>query len=397
MPYAALGKGLRSAGHQVCFVTAENFEPMVTARGLDFLPVRGDAQALVQDAGADMLALVRSFSDLSKALTRDLDQLAPVLQETDVILNQLPGGLYGYDLAEKFDTPMILAAVIPLTRTTAFPMMGWPSRFAAVPGYNGLSYRLAEQAVWQMFRSLINRWRQQTLGLPKLPFGGYFRDLNERRVPVLNGFSAYVVPRPDDWDDHIHVTGYWFPQDEGWQPPDDLRRFIEAGPPPVFVGFGSMPISHQERTASMILSALERSGQRAVLHAGWARLGKGALPGHVFGIDYAPYDWLFPRMSAIVHHGGSGTTGFGLRAGVPALIVPFLFDQFFWGRRVAALGVGPEPIPFRRLSAERLAEAIEIAASDPHMRQRASALGQKIRAENGIAKATKLIEKTCNQ
>ncbi len=391
-PYATLGKGLQSAGHQVCFVTAENFEPMINSHGLGFHSIPGDAQAIVHDAGASMPALIRAFRRLSKGLIRDLDHLTPVLRETDVILNQLPGGLYGYDLAEKFGVPLILVAVIPLTRTGSFPMIGWPTLFGSMPGYNRLSYWIAEQIVWQMFRAMINHWRQKALGLPKLPVGGYFNDLYQRGVPVVNGFSTHVVPRPPDWGENIHVTGYWFTEDESWQPPDELRRFIEDGPPPVFIGFGSMPVSQPRQTTDMILKALEQSGQRAVLHAGWGGLGDCPLPDHVYRIQYASYGWLFPRMSAVVHHGGSGTTAFGLRAGVPSLVVPFLFDQFYWGKRIAALGVGPAPIPYRRLSAAKLAEAITFAVSDPHVRQRATELGQKIRAEDGVTRAVEIVE-----
>lgn len=391
LPYAALGKGLCAAGHRVCFVTTENFESTIVSRGLDFCPIPGNAQTIVRDAGANMLALVRSFGELSRCFTHDTGWLASILQKTDVILNQLPGGLYGYDLAEKYGVPIMLVAVIPLTRTSTFPMVGWPSWLAPVPGYNQLSYRVAEQMAWQMFRPTINRWRREELGLAKTPVGGYFADLYERGVPVLNGFSAHVVARPPDWGDHIHITGYWFPEDEAWQPPDDLCRFLQDGPPPVFIGFGSMPLRRPERTADAILGALRQSGQRAVLHSGWGGLGDHLLSDQVFPIDYAPYGWLFPRMAAVVHHGGSGTTAFGLRAGVPSLVVPFLFDQFYWGRRIAALGVGPAPVPYRRLSAERLTAALALAVGDAHMRQRAAALGARIRAEDGIAAAVEII------
>jgi sterol 3beta-glucosyltransferase len=392
-PYAALGQGLRSAGHWVCFVTAENFGGMIAAYGLDFVPVPGDAEAVVRKAGANMLALVRSFGEMSKGIARDLDRLAPILGETDVIINQLPGGLYGYDLAQKYGVPLVMAAVIPLNRTSAFPMIGWPTLFASVVGYNRLSYRVAEQMAWHMLRPFINRWRQEKLGLLKLPFRGYFNELYERGVPVLNGFSRYVVPCPIDWGEHIHITGYWYPEDETWGPPDELCRFIEAGPPPVFIGFGSMPVSQPERTTNLILEALQQAGQRAVLHTGWAGLG-GDLHDDVFQIEYAPYNWLFPRMAAVVHHGGSGTTASGLRAGVSTLIVPFLFDQSYWGRRVAALGAGPAPIPYKQLSVDRLAEGITRAVNDTAMRQRAASLGQKIRAEDGIAQARQIIEDT---
>jgi UDP:flavonoid glycosyltransferase YjiC (YdhE family) len=151
-----------------------------------------------------------------------------------------------------------------------------------------------------------------------------------------------------------------------------------------------MPVGNPAQTTALVVEAVRRSDRRAVLHAGWAGLG-GALPPEVFPIQYAPYDWLFPRMAAIVHHGGSGTTGFGFWSGVPSLVVPFGFDQFYWGQRAAELGVGPRPVPFRKLSVERLAAAIEAAVSDDAMRARAAALGQKLRAENGVQRAVEII------
>lgn len=387
-PYATLGQGLWSAGHQVCFITSENFGPMVTAHGLDFYPIPGDAQAIVREAGANMLALFRGFGSFAKGYA---PEIPPPIKETDVIINQFPLALCGYDLAEKFNVPMIVAAVIPLFPTKSFPLMGFPA--LPLPGYNRLTYSIAQQMGWQVFRPIINRWRRQVLELPPLPLSGYLHQMGTQRFPVLNGFSAHVVPRPSDWGDHVYITGYWFPEDETWQPPDDLRAFIESGPPPVFIGFGSMPVRNPKRTTEIILEALKRSGQRGILHTGWGGIGDGDLPDYVFKITYAPYGWLFPRMAMVIHHGGSGTTAFGLRAGVPNLVVPLIFDQFFWGGRIAALGVGPEPIPHRRLSAERLARAITIAVNDQQMRQRAGELGQRIGAENGIANAIEVIQR----
>jgi UDP:flavonoid glycosyltransferase YjiC (YdhE family) len=397
LPIVALGKGLQEAGHQVRVATFENFAEMVAQHGLDFHPIRGSSLSILNAGGGLELAkagqnvirmwsaVMQSFGALAQSYARDLS--SPVLRETDLIVNQLPGGLYGYDLAEKLDLPMFAAAVMPLARTRSFPMLAFPSLFACIPGYNTATYRIAEQLVWQWFRPTINRWRRETLGLPKQSFWGYFDEQATSRMPILNGFSAHVVTRPPDWGEHVHITGYWFPEDETWQPPDNLRRFIEASSPPVFIGFGSMPVRDPTRTTAIILQALRQSGLRGILHAGWARLGSNNLPDNVFKIDYAPYGWLFPRMAAVVHHGGSGTTAWGLRAGVPSLVVPLLFDQFYWGRRVFALGVGPKPIPRRKLSAPRLTQALTLATTDTSMRQRAAVLGEKIRAEDGIKTA----------
>jgi len=388
-PYAVLGAGLRAAGHRVRFVTFESFASIIRENDLGFHPIQGDAQALVASGGADMLGLVRSFGSLAEGYARDLS--APELGETDLIINQLPAGLYGYDLAEKYNVPMILAAVIPLARTNAFPLMGFPK--LPIPGYNNATYRIGEQMVWQMFRGVINRWRRQVLKLPSLPLQGYFEKFGTRRVPILNGFSPHVVPRPADWNEHIHITGYWFPEQKDWQPPSDLLKFIEAGTPPVFIGFGSMPIKDPQRTTNIILKAMRQSGQRCILHMGWGGLGNSSLPKSVFKIDYAPYDWLFPRMALVIHHGGSGTTAFGLRSGVPSCVVPFVFDQYYWGGRIATLGVGPKPVPYKQLTVERLKEAILIGVGDSKMRQKAVELGQKIQAENGIENALNAIQK----
>jgi len=321
-PYAVLGNGFRGAGHQVRFITFENFASLVTENDLDFHPIHGDAQALVASGGADLLGLVRSFGSLAEGYARDLS--APQLGETDLIINQLPGGLYGYDLAEKYGVPMALAAVIPVARTIALPLMGFPK--LPIPGYNKATYFLGEQMAWQMFRKVINRWRMQALKLPPIPLKGYFERLGTHQIPIVNGFSQHVVPRPDDWNEHIHITGYWFPEHKDWTPPNDLLSFIEAGDPPVFIGFGSMPVKDPQRTTNMILEALKQAGQRGILHMGWGGLGNQSLPGNVFKIDYAPYDWLFPRMAMAIHHGGSGTTAFGLRSGIPSCVISFIFD-----------------------------------------------------------------------
>jgi UDP:flavonoid glycosyltransferase YjiC (YdhE family) len=389
LPYARLGKGLRSANHRVSFITSENYAPLIEEHGLDFHGIRGDSQTLVAEAGANMFSLMRAFGSLAEGFTKEFPSLTTILENSDAIINQLPLGLYGYDFAEKFSIPMFLAAVIPLTRTTAFPVMGLPT--LPIPALNKLTYYIAEQIGWQMFQPMINRWRRQTLGLPPSPISGYFHQLGTKRFPVLNGFSTYVVPRPSDWSPNVHITGYWLPDDFNWEPPADLKRFIDEGPPPVFIGFGSMPIRHPETTTRVILEALEHSGHRGILHAGWASIGDQKLPENVMRIHYAPYSWLFPHMAMVIHHGGSGTTAMGLSAGVPSMAVPFLFDQHYWGKRIADLGVGPTPIPINQLSVDRLTKAIMDTTADQPMRARAAEIGRKIRSENGIENAIGVI------
>jgi sterol 3beta-glucosyltransferase len=210
----------------------------------------------------------------------------------------------------------------------------------------------------------------------------------------LYGFSPLVVQRQSDWPAWHHTTGYWFLRsDDDWKPSPDLVRFLSKGPMPVSIGFGSMSGQITRRLAEIAIEAVNASGQRAVLLGGWASLGDEHLPESVCAVAFAPHAWLFPRMAAVVHHGGAGTTAAGLRAGVPSIVVPFFGDQPFWGRRVHDLGVGPEPIMRSGLTVDKLTQAIAQATSDQSMQARASRLGEGIRAENGVAEAVAIIRR----
>ncbi len=153
-----------------------------------------------------------------------------------------------------------------------------------------------------------------------------------------------------------------------------------------------MPVKNPRQTTEIILEALKRTGQRGILHAGWGGLGNLALPRNVFKVEYAPYDWLFPRMAMIFHHGGSGTTAYALRSGVPSCVIPFVFDQYYWGRQIAQLGVGLKPIPIKKLTTGNLQQAIEIGSHATHIRQSATELANKILAENGVRSTSKILE-----
>jgi sterol 3beta-glucosyltransferase len=190
------------------------------------------------------------------------------------------------------------------------------------------------------------------------------------------------------------MNGYWFlDQPNDWQPSVELQAFLDAGDPPVYVGFGSMAGRKPQRLAQIVIEALQAANVRGVIATGWGGLDANDLPETIFKIDQAPHDWLFPRMAAVAHHGGAGTTAAGLRAGRPTVICSFIADQPFWGARVYALGVGPKHIPQKQLTVEKLAAAIREATTNPAMRQRAADLGEQIRAEDGVADTVALIER----
>lgn len=282
-----------------------------------------------------------------------------------------------------------VAAMQPVTPTRAFPSPVAPPWLQLGGTVNRLSHVAFEQAFWQLFRMNTNRMRTQVLGLSPYGRRNPLRQLRAQGLLRLYAYSAHVVPRPDDWPGPHQVTGYWFlPPPPGWQSPAELNAFLAAGPPPVYVGFGSMLARDAQRLTALVAEALAQTGQRGILAGGWGALeGQAHQSETIFVVDTVPHHWLFPRMAAIVHHGGAGTTGAALRSGVPSLAVPFGFDQPFWGQRVAALGVGPRPIPRAQLTPPRLAAAIEQMVHTPPMRERAAWLGMQIQQEYGTAQA----------
>jgi UDP:flavonoid glycosyltransferase YjiC (YdhE family) len=263
--------------------------------------------------------------------------------------------------------------------------------------YNWWTHLLSEQLFWQMTRVPVNRWRRESLKLKALPVTGAFDLLYKSRTPFIYGFSPCVVPRPSDWPEWHHITGYWFLDGaHDWSPPAGLTDFLSRGAKPIYIGFGSMNGQVARHLAHLAIEAVTLSRQRAVLLGGWAQAHNLDLPDHVYALESAPHEWLFPRMAAVVHHGGAGTTAAGLRAGLPSVITPFMGDQSYWGQRVYALGVGPRPISRAKLTAKKLADAITQAVTDESIKCRAAALGESIRAENGVARAVELVSRHVN-
>ncbi len=401
-PYVALGKGLKEAGHTVRVLASQDFQNLITAHGLEFFDMGGSMETVAQSMEGllEQGNFIKILSSMGPAAQRLVGQAAinglVACQGSDLIIGGLGGIFVGLALSEKLGIPFVPAFLYPFTPTREFPSVLSPLPQMRLPSWaNILSHRLAQQMMWQTFRAADNKARSQVLQIAPASFWGPFASLQKQKQTILYGYSPQVIPFPKDWGNSIHVTGYWFLEPSArWEPPSDLVNFLQSGTPPIYIGFGSMVNKKPEEAADLVLQALARTGQRGVLSSGWGGLKKDELPETVCMIGSLPHNWLFPKMAAVVHHGGVGTTAAGLWAGIPAIVTPYFGDQPFWGRRVYELGVGPRPIPRQRLTVDRLAESIRIAVSDTTMRERAVRLGEHIRAENGIARAVAVIEQT---
>lgn len=408
-PYVALGAGLQRAGHDVSVAADPCFEPLVRQAGLRLVPVaanplevfESEAGQVVADSEAGALKRLSAYgkfnAEMKGHIARNLETSWTACQGAEALLFSI-NAFAGYHIAEALKVPAFAGSIAPFTRTRQVPSINFAPKPALGAAYNLLSHRLTERIFFMPPASKeINRWRQETLKLAPLPGSGFIRRfLTSDAVPMLYSFSPELMPKPEDWPAWIHVPGYWFPEsDPSWTPPAELTAFLAAGPAPVFVGFGSMAsrAGGRELRAKLpaVFQALERAGQRGIVSAEPGAATDIVFPASVMRVGALPHDWLFPRVSMTVHHGGSGTTSQSLRAGVPMLITPFMWDQPFWGRRVHEMGFGPAPIPFNRLTADNLADAIQRTVGDVAMRERARAAGGRVRAERGVERAVAII------
>ncbi|MES2176352.1 MAG: glycosyltransferase [Gemmatimonadota bacterium] len=400
-PILALAAGLRDVGHSVRIATHESLRHYVERHGFAFRLVRPDLGGMLQEPRVrdsmerGTFDMIVKFRAMMQEIRPQLDGMANDMFDAclgaDLIVHPKVYGSACHYIARGLGVPSVAFGLQPADPTGDFATLALPPRTHLGRRMNAWSHALAINALaWQPFRASTNAMLQRRLPTIRATRAGPFAEMQRHEIPMLYAFSEHVVPRPTDWSDALHLTGYWWFDDAGWRPPDELTRFLEAGPPPVYVGFGSMP-SGSPRITRVVLDALRGSGQRGILAGRWEGIPDSERA-CVFLADDVPHRWLFPRTAAVVHHSGAGTTAAALRAGVPSINVPFFVDQPFWGERVRALGVGPNPIPMRHLNADRLAMAIKQAVSGSAMRDRCVALSERLASDRGVARAVEVIE-----
>lgn len=374
--------------------TFPEFEGFVRGRGLEFRPISGDPEDILGDlaqGGVQPVSLLRLLGgSVEPLLEKNFAECLQACRDAEVVIySQL--AFFGQMVAEALDVPAIGAGLQPiLSRTSRFPSAIMPVRpgldGAVSRPYNRMSYKAAEQLLWQPLRGSVNRVRQSVLGLAPLPLDGPFRRSRDEGWPVLYGWSPSLLPKPPDWPKNLSVTGHWYlERSAGWEPPSGLVDFLQSGPPPVCVGFGSTMLAEPAKTSGIVLEALRRSGKRAVLLSGRGGLGDGNLSDEIFVADEIPHEWLLPRVQAFVHHASAGSTAAAIRAGVPSVAVPFYGDQTLCAALIERAGAGAR-LPAARLSSEKLAAALRWAIAEENAAG-ALTLGERVRAEDGIDRA----------
>jgi UDP:flavonoid glycosyltransferase YjiC (YdhE family) len=389
VPFAGLGQRLAGAGHEVTLAATARFEPAVVAAGLRFheLPISDPREVAATEEGragsrAGMKGMLSATKTASELMRRPVPAMIEAAQEADVVLATAATSLLAAPIAEARGLPCLVLTLQPTepTRTHGPVLLGGRN---LGPWLNVAVPRRFIRLGMRMFAGLLRDVRAE-LGLPEEPAAGY----RPGELTVLHGISPTVYPRPADWRGGVEVVGYWWPPTQDWTPAPELAEFLEHGPAPIYVGFGSMGVEQAQRLGDVVGEAVRLTGRRAIVSRGWADLAVDSPD--VLTVDDVPHEWLFPRVAAVVHHAGAGATAAGLRSGVPAVPVPFAYDQAFWARRLHDLGVAPQVVPAGRLTAKRLARAVE-AAVDPGPAPVAAGLARRIADEDGAGRVLEAI------
>ncbi|KAF7545034.1 hypothetical protein G7Z17_g9492 [Cylindrodendrum hubeiense] len=408
-PFLKIGKVLKEEyGHRVRIATHPAFREFVERdSGLEFFSVGGDPSELMAfmvknpgliptidsvkagDIGKRRAAMAEMFDGFWRACIdatddeKDTHNLKMMGTKSPFVADAIianPPSFAHIHCAEALGIPLHLMFTFPYTPTQAFPHpLASIKKSNVDPGYtNFISYPLVEMMVWQGLGDLVNEFRVKTLRLDSMSTlwapGATYR----LHVPYTYLWSPELVPKPADWGNEIGISGFVFLDlASTFKPPKDLGEFLDGGDMPIYIGFGSIVVDDPVSFTQMIFKAVKMAGVRALVSKGWGKLGGDNVPDNIFMLDNIPHDWLFPRVRACVIHGGAGTTAIALKCGLPTMIVPFFGDQHFWGNMVGSAGVGPDPIPYKDLDCEKLAEGIKYCLTDK-AREAAKKMAQSI-------------------
>ncbi|KAJ5496979.1 UDP-glucose sterol transferase [Penicillium fimorum] len=415
-PFVALGLELQKFGHRVRIATHSPFRKFVEDSGIEFFNIGGDPKEMmaymVKNPGLlpHMKSMHEGDVENNRKAIREIlhgcwlsciagDRKLDITDEgreafsrpepfvaNAIIAN--PPSFAHIHCAERLGVPLHMMFTMPWspTRTFPHPLANIQCNLANDCAANYFSFMLTETLMWLGLGDLINSFRTETLGLFPIDILSAPVAVPKLNIPFTYCWSPSLIPKPVDWGPSISISGnYNLQSASSYTPPYHLAEFLQNGSCPIYIGFGSIALDDPEKVTQIILEAVGKAGVRAVISKGWANLGNNIpdLPPGVILIDNCPHDWIFGRVSCTIHHGGAGTTAAAISAGKPSIIVPFFGDQTFWGKMIARAGAGPSPIPFKRLTADNLSEAIN-AALTPKVLESASGLGIQVAKENGV-------------
>jgi UDP:flavonoid glycosyltransferase YjiC (YdhE family) len=392
LPFVALGRRLKAAGHEVAVGAQQAFEEAIRDAGLEFRIMPGDIRAeLASEAGQRLhrarwwLPALTSTLELAEKVLADLGAgIVEAAHGAELLVVHRVALMHGYAVANAMGIPCVVVELFPsgLAPTAEFLPAGFGS--SSLGGWGNLAvYRLLRASAGRskMYQRLLRQFCDD-FALPRVNPLALYEQMEREQWPIYHAFSAHVVPRPRDWRAGLELIGYlWSPSPSAFRPSAKLLAFLDAGPPPVFIGLGSLMPQEAEKVSGVVATAIRMAKVRAVVQSGWAGLAVEES-GTTIGVSSVPHFWLFPKMAAVVHAASAGVTAAGLRAGTPAVAIPAMNDQPFWADRLVKLGVSPGPLRFQQLSAERLAAAIKEACSRPSYRVAARTIARRLRSED---------------
>lgn len=422
-PFLQIGKHLKAFNHRVRIASHPVFREIVEQQsGLEFFSVGGDPSELMEymvknpgmiptfktvkagEIGKRRSAMATMFDGFWRACIHATEDEETCLKTNtfdsrdifiaDAIIANPPSFAHVH-CAEALGIPLHLVFTFPYTPTRAFPhplasIKGNQDQVKDKGYANFVSYPLIETMTWQGLGDLINNFRVQTLALDAVSTFWAPYAIYRMHVPFTYLWSPALIPKPKDWGEEINISGFVFLDlASSFNPPQPLVDFLNAGEPPIYIGFGSIVVEDPEKFTQMIFDAVKKAGVRALVSRGWGGLGLGQdeVPDNIFMLDNTPHDWLFPKIKGCIHHGGAGTTAIGLKCGLPTMIIPFFGDQYFWGSMVGKSGAGPKPIPYKHLDSDKFAEGIRYLLTD-EAKIAAEEIAESIRQDGDGAKST---------
>lgn len=390
-PFAALCRGLMDAGHEARLLADPATLGTAHALGVPTTALSGDIRNTLfgNDTASGVVTKGGGFNATARVLAKIANENAESWLGTivaaasgcDAVLAAGLAAFVGFSAAEYLGIKSIGSGMIPITPTSEFPSPFLPSKW--VPrALNRASQRFVNAMLWKAFRGKTNAARV-TLGLPP-------RTVVWKNLPMIYGVSPTLSPQPADWPEHVYLCGQWLVPANDWVATDELASFLADGEAPIYIGFGSMSGFDGPRLLEILIRAT--NGRRVLLNPAWSGIDPSGLTDNVLVIGDTPHDWLFPRVSVVIHHGGSGTSHSATRAGVPSIVIPFAGDQFFWAERLRIAGVSPKPLDARKLTIQEVRAALDFADSS-RVRNQARTMGEMMHQENGVRNAIGILER----